>query len=221
MYHNGKRRSCVMDESLYIRIGERIRQARGTEPQEGLANHLGYSIAQISRIESGKRRISLEDLRKVAEYFRKPLSYFIDDLDGLKLDPKFSEVMTAMDLTVLPVYGNVNAGHPAFVMERPEEYVTVPRDIVGQSRFAIRVRGDSMIGLDIRDGDLLFVRPQDDADDGDIVVARVNGEEYTVKRLRKRHGKPPVLESANPDYPLIVGEDVRIVGKVVGQFRMM
>lgn len=214
----------VAEKSVYKEIGARIREARDAAgmTMEELGTRIGYTKYAVSKWEAGTRPISIEALKAIAEVLRRPISYFVrTDMEGLHLDPKFSDVLTSLNVTVLPVYGFVNAGEPAFVMDHVNEYVTVPQEAVGQARFAIRVRGDSMVGLGIHDGDLLFVRPQDDADDGDIVVARVNGEEYTVKRLRKRQGEPPVLESANPDYPPIVGEDVRIVGKVVGQFRMM
>lgn len=210
------------DTSVYKEIGERIRQARDAVglTMEELGARIGYTKSAISKWESGARPISIEALKHIAEVLNRPISYFVrTDIEGLHVDPKFTDVVSSLNLTVLPVYGLVNAGEPAFVMDSVTEYVTVPQEAVGQARFAIRVRGDSMIGLDIHDGDLLFVRPQDDAEDGDIVVARVNGDEYVVKRLRKRPGQPPVLESENPSYPPIIADDVRIIGRVVGQFR--
>jgi len=212
------------DKSVYKEIGERIRQAREAEgmSQETLGERIGYTKFAVSKWEAGTRPVSIDALKRIAEVLHRPISYFVrTDLEGLHLDPKFTDILTQFDLAILPVYGLVNAGEPAFVMEHPTEYITVPKEAVGQARFAIRVRGNSMIGLDIHDGDLLFVRPQDWAEDGDIVVARLNGEEYVVKRFRKQPGEPPLLESENPDYPSIPAADARIVGKVVGQFRLL
>jgi len=211
------------NKSVYKEIGERIRQAREAEgmSQETLGERIGYTKFAVSKWEAGTRPISIDTLKQIAEVLNRPLSYFVrTDLEGLHIDPKFYDVMTQLNFTVLPVYGLVNAGEPAFVMDRPTEYITVAQEAVGKARFAIRVRGDSLIGLDIRDGDLLFVRPQDYADDGDIVVARLHGEEYVVKRLRKRPGETPILESANPQYPPIPAVDAHIIGKVVGQYRV-
>lgn len=202
------------------RVGKRIQQAiDGLYNQTELAKALNRSPSLVSKWIRGERPVSLEDLERIAHLTGKPITYFFDDFDTLHLDPKFTDIISGFDLSVIPVYQFVRAGKPAFVMEWPDDYVTVPREIVRNARFAVRVKGDSMVGLGIHDGDILFIRPQDEADDGDIVVARVNGDEFTVKRLRKRCGELPVLESAHQDYPPIVAEDVRIVGKVVGLFR--
>lgn len=215
--------NCVSGaENVHIdkRVGKRIREAMyGQYNQTELARALSVSPSLVSKWVRGERPVSVEDLERIARLTGKPVTYFFDDFEAVRLDPKLSQAIDTMDLSVLPVYGSVNAGNPNFVMDRPSDYVTLPKEVVGQARFAVRVRGDSMIGLDIYDGDLLFVRPQEDADDGDIVVARINGEEYTVKRLRKPLNDSAYLESANPDYGPITGEDLRIVGKVVGQFR--
>lgn len=207
--------------SIDKRVGKRIQRAiDGLYNQTELAKALNRSPSLVSKWIRGERPVSLEDLERISQVTGKPVTYFLDDFETLHLDPKFEDIISGFDLAVLPVYQFVRAGVPAFVMERPEDYLTVPREVVGSARFAVHVKGESMTGLDIRDGDVLFVRPQDDADDGDIVIARVNGEEYTVKRLRKPAGAAPYLESANPEYPPVTDDDLRIVGKVVGQFRM-
>lgn len=222
MYHRGKVGMIPMTDDLYARIGERFRKARGDEPQAALAQYMGWSVAHVSRIESGQRRISLEDLQRVAEYFQKPLSYFVDDFDGLKLDKKFADIVTALRFSVVPVYGTVAAGEPVVVMDEALDVVAFPESLVGRADFGVIVRGDSMSGLGIREGDILLVRRQDTAEDGEIVIARVNGTGYVVKRLRRPVGKPPYLESANPNYEPISAdkvEDLRIIGRVVGMLR--
>ena len=96
-----------------------------------------------------------------------------------------------------------------------ELFVGVPNrffpEIIEQ-RFALRVRGDSMIGAGILSGDKVVVRPQQTADDGQIVVARI-GDEATVKRLRRRHGEICLLPE-NENYPPIDGTDAEIIGIV-------
>ena len=140
------------------------------------------------------------------------------DVLGMRLDPKFSDVITNLDFTIIPVYGSVTAGEPAFVMDKPMDYITFPKQLLKGATFAVRVTGDSMNGIDIRDGDILLVRRQDTADPGDIVVARINGDEYTIKRLKVEGGKA-ILKPENPAYSPIVSEDLHIVGKVVSILR--
>jgi repressor LexA len=93
-------------------------------------------------------------------------------------------------------------------------------DLVGTDPvFLLEVKGDSMIEAGIFEGDLVAVRSQKDARDGEIVAALIDGEEASVKRLRRRDGKV-ILESANPAYePMVFSDGVEIVGKVVSVLR--
>lgn len=206
----------AMSDDLYKRIGERIRAAREKKgyTQAEVARVLGYTQTAVSKFERGEREISLVDLRKIANLLGQPMSYFLSLEEELRLSPAIAEVLTDLSVTVLPVYGPVPAGRPVFVMEKPNEYIKVPTDFLKSARFGVRVRGDSMVGLGIHDGDILLVRPQNTADHGDIVIARIDGEEYTIKRLNIKNGKP-ILEPANPRYSPIVSEDLHIVGKAV------
>lgn len=119
-------------------------------------------------------------------------------------------------LTRIPIVGRVAAGAPIFAHENIEGWIGIDAVPPGQRLFALRVQGDSMIGAGILDGDLVVVRQQQTADDGDIVVALVDGEDATVKKLR-RDGTQLRLAPMNPNHdPLVVDpERVRIQGKVV------
>lgn len=108
----------------------------------------------------------------------------------------------------IPVIGVVTAGMPILAVENQEG--TMPWEDPGC--FALRVRGDSMINAGILSGDKVVVRPQPNADDGQIVVARI-GEEATVKRLRRRHGEIWLMPE-NENYPPIDGTDAEIIGIV-------
>jgi len=118
----------------------------------------------------------------------------------------------------VPLVGRVAAGRPILAEENIEDVLKLeglfPKD---QGLFALRVRGDSMVGAGILEGDILIVRPQPTAEIGDIVVAIID-DEGTVKRL-SRKGDRICLEAANPDYPPIIADDVRIVGVVIGLIR--
>jgi repressor LexA len=115
----------------------------------------------------------------------------------------------------VPVLGSVPAGNPAEAIEGIEDYLYLEKDMVlSGTYFALKVKGDSMTGAGIFDGDTVVIRHQQDAEDGEIVVARVDGGEGTVKRLRKKDGEV-YLAPENPKYEPIRGRNIEIAGKVV------
>ena len=109
----------------------------------------------------------------------------------------------------IPVVGVVTAGLPILAVENQEGSMSWDGD---PNCFALRVRGDSMINAAILSGDLVVVRPQQNADDGQIVVARI-GDEATVKRLRRRHGEIWLMPE-NDNYAPIDGTEAEIIGIV-------
>jgi len=122
----------------------------------------------------------------------------------------------------VPVLGRVPAGPPREAIEEVEEELFLDPGMVGEGEiFSLRVKGDSMVEAHICDGDYVLVRSQAKAEDGEIVVAMIDGE-ATVKRLRRRKDRIR-LEAANPAYPPIVVPSgalpFRIAGKVVGVYR--
>ncbi len=117
----------------------------------------------------------------------------------------------------VPVVGNVAAGTPILAEEHIEDHLLLSPEIAQEGWFGLRVRGDSMVGAGILDGDMVIVRPQKDAPDGTIVVALV-GDEATVKRLDRQRGHVRLL-SENPDYAPIEPEQVDMVGAVRGVLR--
>ncbi len=120
----------------------------------------------------------------------------------------------------LPLVGQVAAGQPVLAEENIEEYVQTPSFAGGdQGGYLLRVRGDSMKNVGILDGDLVVVRQQDEADDGEIVVALV-GEEATVKRFY-READHVRLQPENEAMQPIRSRDVRVVGRVVGLMRSL
>jgi repressor LexA len=119
----------------------------------------------------------------------------------------------------VPLVGSVAAGTPILAEESVEDYLPLPDALIPRNKscFALRVKGDSMINAGILDGDLVAVKKQDTARDGQIVVARL-GDEVTVKRLHKTATGIELLPE-NPDYPTIVvhpGEPFDIEGLAVG-----
>ena len=118
-------------------------------------------------------------------------------------------IVTTVRPGQIPVIGVVTAGLPILAVENQEGTLCWDGD---PSCFALRVRGDSMVGAAILSGDLVVVRPQQHADDGQIVVARI-GDEATVKRLRRRNGEIWLMPE-NDNYAPIDGTEAEIIGLV-------
>lgn len=121
----------------------------------------------------------------------------------------------------VPMMGRIAAGVPISAIEMHTNDVLCPPDMIGRGEhFALEVRGDSMIDAGIHDGDVVIIRRTDTATNGDIVVALVEKEEATLKRIRKS-GATVALEAANPSYETrYFGPDqVAIQGRLVGLLR--
>ena len=116
--------------------------------------------------------------------------------------------------TQIPIVGVVTAGVPILAVENIEGYIPWNG---AEDCFALRVRGESMIGAGILDGDKVVVRPQPTAENGEIVVAML-GDEATVKRFQRKNGKVWLMPE-NPDYSPIDGTYATILGKVKAVIR--
>ena len=143
------------------------------------------------------------------------VSYHIQALQdkGLLLSPQAKgrkrSIVTNVRPGQIPVVGVVTAGVPILAVENQEGTMAWEGD---PGCFALRVRGDSMINAGILDGDKVVVRPQQTADDGQIVVARI-GDEATCKRLRRRNGQIWLMPE-NDNYDPIDGTEAEIIGLV-------
>ncbi|MCL4385541.1 MAG: transcriptional repressor LexA [Actinobacteria bacterium] len=125
------------------------------------------------------------------------------------------------NIVYLPLLGRIAAGRPIFAEENIEEFIPVSSQIMGkaQGQFLLKVKGDSMSGEHIVDGDTLIVKIQNTAENGDIVVALVDNE-AVVKRFYKREDGVVELRSANPLYePIIIKDNLQIQGKVIAIYR--
>lgn len=135
----------------------------------------------------------------------------------IPVTPEEKEVSTAVEL---PVIGDVAAGTPILAEENISTYFPVPVDMMGSgTHFILRVKGESMIEAGILDGDYLIIRQQDDASNGEIVVALVE-DEATVKRIYK-HNDHIELRPENHTMEPIIVNDAAVIGKVTGLLRKM
>ena len=127
----------------------------------------------------------------------------------------------APSAAVIPMMGRIAAGVPISAIQDHTANITVPPEMLGGGEhFALEVKGDSMIEAGIFDGDTVIIRKGDTAHNGDIVVALVDDEEATLKRLRRK-GDSVALEAANTAYETrIFGPDrVRVQGRLIGLMR--
>jgi repressor LexA len=142
----------------------------------------------------------------------------------LRRDPK-ADASRAEDLHKLPLLGEIAAGGPLLAEQNVEDYLAVPEPLArGGEEFLLRVKGDSMIDAGILEGDIVVVRRQQDANDGDIVVALAGADELadeaTVKRLFRENGRVR-LQPENQAMEPIYANHVQILGKVTGVFRTL
>jgi repressor LexA len=163
-------------------------------------------------------------LTQVADAAAEPPRRGDTDLPPNVVKPRFKRTPPAAgvsDVVQLPLYGKIAAGTPIEALRDQARTVDLPADLVGSGdHYALEVEGDSMIEAGIFDGDTVIIRRCDNAENGAIVVALVDREEVTLKRLRRR-GQSIALEPANASYETrICGPDqVQVQGRLVGLFR--
>lgn len=137
-------------------------------------------------------------------------------------EPPREQTAVREDIVDIPVVGRVAAGMPITAEENVEGTMPVPAQFVRGNCFMLRVRGESMINAGIMDGDMILVQQQNTAENGDIVVAMIDGfeSEATVKTFYKEHGHVRLQPENDAMSPIIV-QNVSIQGKVRGVFRYL
>ncbi|GAA5345625.1 transcriptional repressor LexA [Planifilum fimeticola] len=135
------------------------------------------------------------------------------------LDRPMTERRAETDTVMVPLVGKVTAGEPITAVENIDEYIPLPKKMVGNGKhFILSVQGDSMINAGILDKDYVIVRQQPTADNGDIVVAMTPDEEATVKRFYKEKDYVRLQPENDLMEPILLPR-VTILGKVVGLIR--
>ena len=193
-------------------LAENIRKFRKSKgfSQDYIAEQLGYkSYTTVQKWESGVSEPSLQKLHELA------------NLLGVDVDTLVNAPSPKTKGVKIPVLGRVAAGVPIEAIEDIIDYEEIPESMSRSADyFGLQIRGNSMEPK-ISEGDVVIVRKQDDAESGNIVIATVNGDEATCKKINKTESGL-MLISTNPDYePFIYSwEDVeripvRILGRVV------
>lgn len=182
-----------------------LRQARGIT-QKQLAEWSGLGRSQISNYENGLRTPDWETQEILADFFNVRLDYLMD-----RDTPN----------TRIPVLGKVIAGIPLDAVEEIIDYEEIPIEMAKNGEyFALQIKGDSMEPK-FSAGDVVIARKQEDVDNGDIAIVLVNGNEATIKKIRKFDGGINLIPT-NSNYDVITYTNaqieqlpVRIIGKVV------
>ncbi len=184
--------------------------ARTSDKAEQILSYVNQFIQENGYAPSVREIGAAVGLRSTAS-----VSYHIQALQnkGLLQSPEAKgrkrSIVTGIRPGQIPVVGVVTAGVPILAVENQEGTLCWDGD---PSCFALRVQGDSMINAGILNGDKVVVRPQQTADDGQIVVAMI-GDEATVKRLRRRNGQIWLLPE-NDNYEPIDGTNAQLIGLV-------
>lgn len=184
-----------------------LRKRAGLSQQE-FANKIGCTRSAVGMYETGRREPDFETLETIADFFNVNM----DVLLGKK--PPVSNITPMPEMRKVPLIGSIACGTPVLAQENLDGEVDIPAEI--HADFALRCKGDSMINARIYDGDIVYIRQQEEVEHGEIAAVLV-GEEATLKRVYL-YDDHISLEAENPQYrPMVYwGEDmnsVRILGK--------
>lgn len=201
-------------------FGARVKERREHlgMSQEELASLLGYSDkSSISKIENNQRDITRGKIIEFAEVLKTTPSYLMGWTDEKEDFSRYG--LTPATLHKIPLLGSVACGKPVFADQDLETYVD-PKDVGAD--FALRAKGDSMIGDGINDGYIVYIRKQPTVDPGEIAVVLID-DEATLKHVYKRDGEIQLVASNLAYAPITIregdGKEVSILGKAVGIYR--
>lgn len=211
-------------------LGKRLKYLRNAikKNQEDVAKAIGVSRARYSHYENNHVEPDVELIRKLANYFSVNTDYLLGVTDknynnSSYMNENKTGYITNLDINPtmirIPVLGHITAGRPILAEEHIEEYTSIPKlnNYSDSELFMLKVKGDSMVGSRIYHGDRVVVKMQPEVENGEIAVVNVNGDEATLKKVKKLANGQTLLMPSNEKYEpiLIDDESARIVGKVV------
>lgn len=199
-----------------MRVGDKIKKLRKSKgfTQAQLAKMLDVVPTAVSAWERNENRPLMDKLTIIAEIFDVPVQTFFDGEDFNSQNVK----------SVIPLIGTICAGNGLLAEQNIEEYIHYPLPGKRQPDYALRVKGDSMVGAGIEDGDIVYMRHASWADrNGQIVAALINDQEDgTLKRIKWTEGSPKILLiPENDEYQTIevMPNEVVICGIYMGHFK--
>nr|DAQ49422.1 MAG TPA: Repressor protein CI [Caudoviricetes sp.] len=184
--------------------------------QEELGKVLDIQKAAISKYENGRAEPSTEVLKKMSAYFGVSIDYLLGNSPAKLSAQKLGRGVR------IPVLGRVVAGIPIEAVEEILDYEEITPELAATGKFfALQVKGDSMLPK-LEEGDVVIVKKQEDVETGDIAIVLVNGDEATIKQVKKVNGgimlygfNPDVYEPHFYSNQQIEELPVRILGKVI------
>jgi repressor LexA len=202
---------------------EEMKEALGLKSKSGI-HRLITALEERGFIRRMAHRARALDIVKLPEAMEKP-GFSPKVIAGDRPEaprPRAAIQVEPVDALEIPLMGRIAAGVPIEAISHVSRQVAVPGSLMSGSgtHYALEVKGDSMIEAGINDGDIVVIREQSTAENGDIVVALVEDSEATLKRFRRRGGMI-ALEAANPAYETRVFPDhmVKVQGRLVGLIR--
>ena len=194
--------------------------------QAEIAQLIGVTSQAYGLYENGKRDISTENLKKLSNFFGVTTDYIVGNSNERTSNVEYD---LSQRVFLIPVVGKIPAGEPILADENIECYYPISPDWYGvtspDNLFFLKVVGDSMNNV-IENGSIILVRKQDFAENGDIVVALVNGDnEATLKEFEQINNNLIVLKpnSSNKEYSNryinLLNTEFKIVGKVIGNYK--
>lgn len=175
----------------------------------------------IRRLPHRARALEIVKMPDALERGRGGFSPRVIEGDRPAATPRGTLPVEAAGALEIPMMGRIAAGVPIAAISEVARHIAVPQSMLAPGEhYALEVRGDSMRDAGINDGDVVVIRETTTADTGDIVVALVDGQEATLKRLRRQNGMI-ALEAANPAYETRIYTDdrVKVQGRLVGLIR--
>lgn len=207
------------DRDIRAIIAKNLKYLSGDLTQAQISELTGIPASTLSGYYSERSTINPGNLQILADFFRVP--------KGL-IDPRFNDtaeeaISKAFEKPVLniakrvPLLGSIAAGVPILATENIEDYFNIDKKI--KADFCLRIKGDSMINVNILDGDIVFIKKQEDLEDGEIGAVLVD-DSATLKRFYRENGSV-ILQSENSTYkPIVISKgEVKILGKMVASLR--
>lgn len=187
-------RNRVQEERVYRYVEEYCERYQGSPSVDEVAKAIGRSKSTTHKV--------LKRLEEEKRLYRNEKGNYVKEKE-------------TYGIRKIPLVGVIACGKPIYAEENIESYLPLPSEMFGRGEYyALKAKGDSMIGAGIDDGDIVFVRKQDYAKEGDIVVALIE-DEATLKRMKVGKDKRIVLHAENDRYADIETEELRIQGVAV------
>ncbi len=221
--------TMLIDKEIIGRRIKQLRIAKNLKVKE-LAEMLGITQPALSKVETGKRGISIEVARKLSDIFNVSIDYILGNTDD-PTPPKKIEIKDKINLKEnvvafvgrVPILGRVAAGKPVPAIQEALGWMDIPAPYKKLGiDFALIIDGDSMYPR-LNRGDLALVHMQSTAENGEIAIVIINGNDGVCKQFFKKENAV-VLHSINPDYDDIIipaeqwDEECKVVGVVVARF---